>query len=268
MKKHYNVPIWRLAINLVVAIGAVGVASAGDLLLTCSTRGGDRYADGAPVADGECYALVHTADGATFRGFTADGRAVDPAKSYVALAAPLAEGGRCPPTLFQVLEENAKGREGGKWELFLVDTRGADGKPAGVDGNGALRRVNAWSRVKGRIRAKSGSLTSGASVETAADMSAERLAGGAGAVPADAPQPRIAGIRVVDGQVELTVADTVPYLTYDVDGAATPHDFGRKSRRMARKARDGRAGGVITLEVEPAALAGADGARFFRVVRK
>lgn len=255
-------------INFVAVLLLLGTASAGDLLLTCSTRGGDTYADGAPVADGECYALVHTADGATFRGFTADGRAVDPAKSYVALAAPLAEGGRCPPTLFQVLEENAKGREGGKWELFLVDTRGADGKPAGVDGNGALRRVNAWSRVKGRIRAKSGSLTSGASVETAADMSAERLAGGAGAVPADAPQPRIAGIRVVDGQVELTVADTVPYLTYDVDGAATPHDFGRKSRRMARKARDGRAGGVITLEVEPAALAGADGARFFRVVRK
>ena len=72
----------------------------------------------------------------------------------------------------------------------------------------------------------------------------------------------------VDEYCELTVADTVPYLTYDVDGAATPQGFGRKSRRMARKARDGRAGGEITLEVEPAALSGADGARFFRVVRK
>lgn len=259
---------WYKIINFVAVLLLLGTASAGDLLLTCSTRGGDTYADGAPVADGECYALVHTADGATFRGFTADGRAVDPAKSYVALAAPLAEGGRCPPTLFQVLEENAKGREGGKWELFLVDTRRADGTPAGADAEGRPRRVNAWRRVGGKVRAKSGSLTSGASVETAADTSAERLAGGAGAVPADAPQPRITGIRVVDGQVELTVADTVPYLTYDVDGAATPQGFGRKSRRMARKARDGRAGGEITLEVEPAALGGADGARFFRVVRK
>lgn len=257
-----------LIINFIAVLCAIGSASAEDLLLTCSTRGGDAYADGVPVADGECYALVHTADGATFRGFTADGRAVDPTKSYVALAAPLAEGGRCPPTLFQVLEENAKGRESGKWELFLVDTRRADGTPAGVDADGRPNRVNAWRRIGGKIRAKRGSLTFGGSVETGADTSAERLAGGAGAVPAEAPQPRITGIQMVDGTVELTVADTVPYLTYDIDGAAAPHDFGRKSRRMARMARDGRSGGEITLEVEPAALSGVDGARFFKVVRK
>lgn len=252
-----------------VLLTGMALAGAGDLALVCSTRGGDVYSDGTPVVDGECYALVHTVEGATFRGFTADGRALDPSRSYVALAAGLAEGGRCPPTLFQVLEANAEGRADGTWELFLLDTRGADGRPAGVDGNGALRRVNAWSRVKGRIRAKRGSASpSGTFEELAADASADRLAGGAGAVPADAPRPRITGIRVVDGQVKLTVADTVPYLTYDVDGAATPQGLGRRSRRVARRARDGRADGEITFEVAPADLAGADGARFFRIVRK
>ena len=254
-----------------VVFGFVGVVQAGvgDLALVCSTRGGDTYSDGTPVVDGECYALVHTAEGATFQGFTADGRALNPVQSYVALAADLAEGGRCPPTLFQVLEANAESRTNGVWELFLLDTRGADGKPAGVDAKGALRRVNAWRRVPGKIRAKRGSALAGGAFEAvAADQSADRLAGGAGAVPADAPKPRITGIQVVDGQVRLTVADTVPYLTYDVDGAAAPHDFGRRSRRMARRARDGRVGGEITLEVAPADLAGADGARFFRIVRK
>lgn len=256
-------------VGLILTLGLIGSALADDLLLTGSTRGGDTYEDGTPVADGECYALVHTTADATFRGFTADGRALDPSKSYVALAAPLAEGGRCPPTLFQVLEENARGREGGKWELFLLDTRTADGTPAGADAEGRPRRVNAWRRVKDKIRAKSGSLTSGETVETVADTSADRLAGAAGAVPADAPQPRITAIRVLEeGKVELSVADTVPYLTYDVDGAATPHEIGRRSRRVARRARDGRAGGEITLEVEPTELDGAEGARFFRVVRK
>ena len=141
-----------------VIFGFVGVVQAGvgDLALVCSTRGGDTYSDGTPVVDGECYALVHTAEGATFQGFTADGRALNPVQSYVALAADLAEGGRCPPTLFQVLEANAESRTNGVWELFLLDTRGADGKPAGVDAKGALRRVNAWRRVPGEIRAGGG----------------------------------------------------------------------------------------------------------------
>lgn len=254
-----------------VAVGLAGMVLAGakDLVFTCSTHGGDAYADGTPVADGECYALVYTEKGTTFQGFTADGRALNPKASYVALAASLAKGGRCPTTLFQVLEANAATRTNGVWELFLVDTRAADGKPAGMGADGRLGRVNAWRRVPGRICAKRGSLMStGAFEEVAADDSADRLEGGAGAVPAETPRPRITGIRVVDGAVKLTVADTVPYLTYDVDGAVAPHDFGRRSRRMARQPRDGRAGGEITLEVAPQEIAGAGSARFFKVIRK
>ena len=245
------------------------LAGAGDLVLIGSTRGGDTYSDGTPVADGECYALVHTVPGAMFQGFSADGKALDPARSYVALAAGLAEKGRCPTTLFQVREADAAGREDGLWELFLLDTRGADGRPAGMDGNGRLRRVNAWHRVKGRIRAKRGGLMSpGAFEEVAVDDSSARLGGGVGKLPTEVPQPRITGIRVVDGVVRLTVADTVPYLTYDVAGTATPDDSGWRSRRMARRPQDGRAGGEIVLEVEQRAVDGTEGARFFKVVRK
>ena len=266
-----NILITKRLCGLICAlfVGLAGMVLAGakDLVFTCSTRGVDVYADGTPVADGECYALVYTEKGTTFQGFTADGRAQNPTNSYVALAASLAEGGRCPPTLFQVLEANAAVRTNGVWELFLLDTRAADGKPAGMDAEGRLRRVNAWSRVAGRIRAKRGSLTStGAFEEVAADTSARRLEGGAGAIPADAPKPRITGIRVVDGTVKLTVADTVPYLTYDVDGAAAPHDFGRRSRRVARRPQDGRAGKAIEMEVP--VEKGAGDVRFFKVVRK
>ena len=259
----------RLCALVVAALAGMVLAGAGDLTLVCSTRGGDTYSDGTPVVDGECYALVHTAAGATFQGFMADGCARDPARSYVALAGGLAEGGRCPPTLFQVLEENATTRTNGLWELFLLDTRGAGGRPMGMNANGRLQRVNAWRRVNGKVRVRQGSMTDGGVLETVpADTSADRLAGGEGELPAGAPRPRITGIQVVDGQVKLTVADTVPYLTYDVDGAATPQGLGRQSRRLARQARDGRAGGEITLEVAPTALQGTDGARFFKVVRK
>lgn len=267
--KHIIELVRHQSIILIVFSGAIFSVSAGDLLLTCSTPKGDTYEDGTPVSDGECYALVHTAEGATFQGFTADGRAIDPAKSYVALAAGLAKGGRCPPTLSQVLEANAATRTNGVWELFLLDTRAADGQPSGMDANGRLTRVNAWRRVNGRIRAKRGPLVSASAFEEVpADTSAAQLPSGVGVLPANAPQPRITGIRMVDGGVELTVSDTVPYLTYDIDGAAKLQDFGRRSRRVARRAQDGRANGVIRFEVPSYENADAGEARFFKVVRK
>ena len=256
---------------LMMAMIACALAMAGtdDLLLAYSTKGVDRYEDGMVVPDGECYALVYTRAGYSFAGFNADGTALDPEGSDIALVAPVAEGGRCPPTLFQVNGNYASLRKNGAWEVFLLDTRDADGNPTGLDAEGRLVRINRWRRVKGRIRAKRGAVTSNGTFESL-DQSApaDALAGGAGALPPNAPKPRITGIRVQDGKVVLTVADTVPFLSYDIDGAHEPHGFahGRRRSRLARKAKDGNATRTITLEVDPDKDDGTT--RFFKVVRK
>ncbi len=259
---------FNLAIALVGLATFFAVAGSRDFVFRCSTPGVDTYADGEQVVEGECYALVHTEKGATFQGFRADGLARDPESSYVALAGALARNGRCSPTIFQVLEENAAARTNGVWELFLLDTRVASGKPAGMTADGRLRRVNAWRRVNGRILAKRVGITSSDSFEElAADASPERLAGGTGVPPADAPMPRITDICVEGGTVKLKVADTVPYLTYDVK-EATLRGLEREAALVAREPKDGRADDTITLEVVPRKDAGSTRPRFFKVVRR
>ena len=77
-------------------------------------------------------------------------------------------------------------------------------------------------------------------------------------LPANVPQPRVTGISVAGERVSLTVADTVPYLTYDVAGGKAPASVG--TDRVAVEKRDGAAAQEIVIE--------ADGARsrFFKVV--
>lgn len=262
--------ILQMMLFLAGVMGALSLqAGYDDFLVYWSTKGCDRYLDGTPVKDGECYALVYTRPGFSFAGFAADGRAADPAASDIAIVAPVAKGHRCPPTLFQVARAYADERTQGVWEVFLVDTRNAEGQPLGLDEEGRVLRVNGWRRVEGRIKGQQGGMTSvGNFADLATDDSAARLDSGASVLPPDAPQPRITGIKVVNGQVELEVADTVPYVTYDVAGAEAPSHFKKgQGRRMARAAKDGRKGAPIKLEVpldpvDPAAP------KFFKVIRK
>lgn len=92
-----------------------------DYVLTFSTLGPDKYADGATVLDGEKYALVWTPEGAEFAGFNLDGSAVAPSK--VVIAAPVAKGGKCPKVLFAVTEEKLAEFKDGTWGVYLLDTR-------------------------------------------------------------------------------------------------------------------------------------------------
>ena len=259
----------KKAIWMLMALFTTASVMAGmnDLLLVYSTKGVDRYEDGTAVCDGECYALVYTRAGYTFAGFNADGTALDPAGSDVALVAPVAKGGRCPPTLFQVNGDYADLRKNGAWEVFLIDTRDAGGTPTGLDAEGRVVRINAWRRVKGKIRVKK---SDNAFAEVEQAECADALAGGASAVPPTAPRPRITGIRVVDGQVELTVADTVPYLTYDVEGAHEPRGFahGRRRTRRIGRPQDGRANATIKMRVDANAETADGTARFYKIVRQ
>ena len=216
-------------------------ASIDDKVLKFSSSGPDRYADGSIVVDGECYALVWSPKGRSFAGFNADGTPISPVDRVV-LAASLAQGGRCRDTIFQIPAEEYEELEGGEWAVCLVDTRRANGVPAGVKDSMPLR-VNRWGVVNGGVKesptgisklrlasssgAKSGSTTggtrSGASEGGTAvqPVRANRLS----AVPPNLAPPRITAIEVGDGEVWLAVEGTAPYLDYTIISGETPSNL-------------------------------------------
>ena len=103
-------------------LATAAFAGINNVVVTFSTQGPDKYADGATVVDGECYALVWTPEGAEFAGINADGSAVAPSK--VAIAAPVAKGGKCPQVQFQIDEAYRNANfTGGAWNVVLLDTR-------------------------------------------------------------------------------------------------------------------------------------------------
>ena len=130
--------------RLMTMLGVAGLAVASfaavdDTLISFSTPGPDKYADGSDVLAGECYALVWSADG-VFEGIKADGTTVDPADKVVLLAAVAKQGEKgtyCPPLLYQVDAELAATLANGVYAVYLLDTRvaAADGAVAvgGVD---------------------------------------------------------------------------------------------------------------------------------------
>ena len=107
-----------LIAGLVLAVAGMAIAAM-DTVLTFSTVGPDRYADGSAVIDGESYALVWTADVAGF-ALSDDGAATG---GKVVLVAPVADGGRCPPVKLNIKASVASEYEGGVWGVYLFDTR-------------------------------------------------------------------------------------------------------------------------------------------------
>ncbi len=239
-------------------------AALDDMVLTFSTPGIDRYADGRRVVDGECYALVWSPAGKAFSGFNADGTAASP-QDCVVLAAPLAQNGRCPETIFQIPAEEYAELQNGSWTVCLVDTRRANGVPAGA-ANGLPKRVNRWVAVEGGLAVTSASGLATPSRQAATPRSAGTRAAGEGArartlssVPAAARHPTITAMDVSDDVATLLVADTVPYLTYTIESSETLGDFRRD--KYADKV-DGDAETEIVLETD----APGD-CRFFRITR-
>ena len=248
-------PLFGLIFAAVFLPMLASAAALDDAFVTCSTEGTDRYADGTPVADGESYALVYTKPGRVFAGFNADGSVAEPEASDLVAVAPLAKGGRCPRTLFSLRREYVNSRQQGSWEIYLLDTRDAAGKPTKLDDRGVLGRVRRFGKAEADlagVRAGEGS---------AADQGATRLA----AVPKDAPQPRITGIKVEDGTVKISVDRTVPYLVYGLRGGKSMNDFKANPRSLAKRNRDGDATREIVIEAPADAAAGCE---LFQVVQE
>ena len=253
---------------LLAALSHAAVAAIGDKVARFSTPGPDCYADGTPVADGECYALVWSPKGTAFAGFNADGTAIS-AADRVILAAPLAQGGKCRDSLFQIPADEYAELEGGEWAVCLVDTRMANGVPAGVKDN-ALLRVNRWGQVKNEVKISTASTLAldgiaapkagGRSLLAAAAPSETGVcAGTLSAVPDSVTQPRIIGFEVIDGVARLTVEGTVPFLTYTISAGDTPDALAADD---AADLVDGDTAKPIEIETDAV-----KGSRFFKVTR-
>ena len=236
--------------NIVKVLAAVSalcccamVQAASDDYFACvSTKGPDCYFDGTPVADGEVYALVYTKKGATFAGFQADGTLVDPNSSDIVMLLPQAENGHCKKTLCVVPKTYATAtRLKGLWELFLLDTRKADGTPAGLAADGTLSRIRSWGRTDATV-------TLGKDFYTEQDKNnfyypsfTTKLS----AIPSDLMAPWITGITVVDDKVTLAVDGTKSCFTYNVEGM---EELDGPSEAVALEEKDGDETKEITLE--------------------
>ena len=267
MKSGKRMLMLLMAFGCGVLCASVAVAAENDALLTFSTRGPDRYADGSPVGAGEVYALVWVRSGHHFAGVDLNGAPVDPVNNAVLVAQPLARVknvrgetvGFCPPTVFQVPAAFADGHTDGDYALCLFDTRVPSESglaPAGLGG-----AVQGWGLVENaRIRCASG----GQAAALRAGAEAGTVAAAKTAIPAgeEIPTPRITSIKVADGFVTLTVAGTSPRLLYNVASGRTP---GRRDRAHAARAPQGgrsRAHEELTFVVPVR-----EGENFFRIVR-
>jgi len=188
-------------------------ADAANVLVSFSTTE-DRYADGTSVKDGEWYALCWSTDG-VFEGLNLDCTPVD-TNDLVCIVAPLAKGGKCPYTLFQIDSKDPECKRTGKYCVVMLDTRGTGGKPAtaGADGKPAV--------LNGSVIAANytaGSATAG----TTTDEKPEGGAWAESAVAGDIPQPVIKGFKVInDAKVQIDVEGLVPNIPYAVKMGAAP----------------------------------------------
>ena len=243
-----------LTAGCALALAVAANAAANDALISFSTPGIDTYADGTTVLDGECYALVWTAKGASF-ALAADGTAEG---GEIVLVAPVAKGGRCPKIVFEIDADDLSGKyTGGSWSVYLLDTRryGSDGVSLAPLKDGQPMVVNASRAVESSAVAVSGVAAprelSAASATRASDVSA---------LPAGFDrQPKVGDISIRDGYVYVTVENTVPYLAYDLTEGETPDTVTAR----VNDPRNGGEDGTVIL-VSPAKAGGG----FFKVGRK
>ena len=197
-----------LSIVAAMAAGAA-VAAANDVLITFSTPGPDKYADGKTVMDGERYALCWSKDFANFK-INKDGTGEGGA---VVLKAPVAKDGKCPTVVFEIDADYADANfQGGEWAVYLLDTRkfAADGTAKLA---AAATSVNTAGIAGAKVSVGTGSV---ATLSGAAATAGEVAAG------VEVPQPEITGIKVEDGNVIVSVKGTVPFLAYGLAEGETP----------------------------------------------
>lgn len=225
----------KKTISALFAIASAAVfAGAGDLLVTFSTPGPDKYADDKPVLAGERYALVYTyASGLQTNVLTYSTR----------------EAGHCTPVLFVVSEANVSNFTGGEWGVYLLDTRDFENYPLGdtlTDAENISEGTFVKAKASDAVIKNSMDSAAGTSAITAGDF--------------EIPRPTVTGIKVEGAYVYVTVQDIVPCLDYTLQSAndtfvfAVPEGVAKDPSSTIKE---------ITLTVPKT-----EGAQFFKVTTK
>jgi hypothetical protein len=226
-----------------LAAGAT-FAAANDLLITFSTPGPDTYADGKTVLDGERYALCWSKDFSQF-SIKPDGTGEG---GVVVLKAPVAKGGCCPTTVFEINADYvAQNFKGGEWAVYLLDTRKFSA--TGVASVGSGTSVNTFGLVGNSVSVSTGS----------AGGFLAGTAGSASSVAGEVAAPTITGIKIDGGKVYVTVKGA-PYLGYGLVEGATP-DTVTDDVADAKASATGEEEVTIVTDVK-------DGGAFFKVNQK
>ena len=212
----------KLVLIVGIMFTAVAFGAANDMVLSFSTSGVDRYADGSRVREGESYALVWTARNAEFGGFTDGCRPVKDTDRLV-MVAPLAKRGRCPVTVIEIAAAEAAQYEGGTFALYLLDTRvkGADGKvtlAAYVNGlPGVVNSAGASGANAGDVAAVKG--------VAGAMSSAGAVRLGEVGVYTEIESPVITGIKIEGATIKLEVKGMSEAADYFVVPGSAPGAF-------------------------------------------
>ena len=205
---------------VVAAVAAMcGFAGQDDLLVTLTVNEQLAYKGGALV-DNEYVALVWTPKGTAFGGFYANLAPVD-GQSKI-LAKVVVKGGRFEKTTFQISAAYAEELKlsQGTFALYLLDTRGADGKSVleardpETGANAGTVAVNYF--VKVADVETTGAAGAVSTTETSGAASDKIVAQGVAQLPLTEAElkPIIKSVKVEDGKFKVTVENAVPYMKY------------------------------------------------------
>lgn len=218
-------------IGVVCAVAYGALADAANTLISFSSEGPDKYADGTVVLDGEWYALVWSKDG-VFEGVTTACKPVDP-NDAVVLVAPLATGGHCPFVVFQIDSKSADARANGVYAVYLLDTRSADRKS--VAAKGADGRPDLVNAAVGQAAYAATGSSVGGSVAVSEKLSAPWAES---EVVGTDVAPTIKAIVIENAKVKLTVANMLPGVKYNVKMGAAPDSLSAYALEVPKTSKD------------------------------
>lgn len=205
---------------------AMGVFAAEETALPSyvifSSTGPDKYADGTPALEGEVYALVWVADGATFEGLKADGTVINPAVNKLVSAAAIATGGEdshCPPVMYLLTDGNVDLASSGSFEVYLLDTRKASQQAGGttrleatgVGSDFDFAAINNYSLAKADVKKGESILLT--DEEAIAEAKAQSTV-----IPyeGEIPMPCIQSVQIEGARVTIKVTNTIPQILYGI----------------------------------------------------
>ena len=191
-------------------------AGMNNVVISFSTVGPDKYADGSLVRDGETYALVWTKSGSTFAGKADE-------NNKIVIKASEAKDHKCPYIQFQVDEDWVNANcPGGTWGVYLLDTRKFK-----ADANGVILLDDGGKPVFDGF----GTAVNGYGLVAQATTSTMGSAGSAGAV--DVKE------AVGKGAIRITKIDPSGDFVYlYAEGAVDGVPYGVKSADTPRAVKD------------------------------